>query len=330
MRMQRDDAARVIRIDATDAGRVSLGMLEKTCPLRDRHLPPVLMVHGATFGAALFDLPVPGYSLMSALSEAGRTVYALDIRGYGNSLDGSVMDAPPETHPPFARLNDAVSDIGTAVAFICARERAPAIDIVGFSWGTVTAARYASQFPHHVARLALYAPLYAELNEAWLARIGDPNGRSRIDPRIGAYRMITEADVLQRWDADIGPVEPGTFRDHGLPEIIFETLAALDPKSGSHTPCAFRSPTGALADLVSVFNGRPLYDPAKITMPTLLIRGAGDTTSTHSDSERLLSALASPSKEYRVITPGSHFLCVEKNRAELYEGLNRFLETDRR
>jgi pimeloyl-ACP methyl ester carboxylesterase len=328
--MQRDDAARVIRIGATDAGGVSLGMLEKTCPLRDRRLPPVLLVHGATFGAALFDLPVPGYSLMSALSEAGRTVYALDIRGYGNSLDGSVMDAPPETHPPFARLNDAVSDIGTAVAFICAREQVPAIDIVGFSWGTVTAARYASQFPHHVARLALYAPLYAELNEAWLTRIGDPNDRSRIDPKIGAYRMITEADLLQRWNADIGPVEPGTFRDPGLPEIIFETLAALDPKSGSHTPCAFRSPTGALADLVSVFNGRPLYDPSKLTMPTLLIRGADDTTSTHSDSERLLSALASPSKEYRVIAPGSHFLCVEKNRTELYEGLNRFLETDRR
>lgn len=330
MRMQRDDAARVIRIDATEAGGVSLGMLEKACPLRDSRLPPVLLVHGATFGAALFDLPVPGYSLMSALSEPGRPAYALDIRGYGNSLDGSVMDAPPETHPPFARLNDAVADIGAAVAFICAREQVPAIDIVGFSWGTVTAARYAGQFPQTVARLALYAPLYAELNEAWLTRIGDPGDRSRIDPKIGAYRMITEADLLQRWNADIGPVEPGTFRDPGIPEIIFETLSALDPKSDSHTPRAFRSPTGALADLVSIFNGRPLYDPADITMPTLLIRGADDTTSTASDSERLLAALASPRKEYLTITPGSHFLCVEKNRTELYEGLNRFLEADRR
>ena len=330
MRMQRDDAARVIRIDATDTGGVSLGMLEKSCQVRDGRLPPVLLVHGATFGAALFDLPVPGYSLMSALSAAGRPVYALDIRGYGNSLDGSVMDAPPETHPPFARLNDAVADIGAAVAFICAREQVPAIDIVGFSWGTVTAARYAGQFPQAVARLALYAPLYAELNEAWLTRIGDPRDRSRIDPKIGAYRMITEADLLQRWNADIGPAEPGAFRDPGLPEIIFATLSALDPKAGSHTPRAFRSPTGALADLVSIFNGRPLYDPAEITMPTLLIRGADDTTSTHSDSERLLAALASPRKEYLIITPGSHFLCVEKNRNLLYEGLNRFLEADRR
>jgi pimeloyl-ACP methyl ester carboxylesterase len=330
MRMQRDDVARVIRIDATDTDGVSLGILEKTCLLRDQRLPPVLLVHGATFGAALFDLPVPGYSLMSALSDPGRPIYALDIRGYGNSLNGPVMDAPPETHPPFARLKDAVNDVGAAVTLICAREQVSAIDIVGFSWGTVTAARYASQFPRHVSRLALYAPLYAELNEAWLTRIGDPNDRTRIDPKIGAYRMITQDDVLQRWNADIGPVEPGTFRDPGIPEVIFESLSVLDPKSGSYTPRAFRSPTGALADLVSIFNGRPLYDPAKITMPTLLIRGANDTTSTHTDSERLLSALASPGKEYRVITPGSHFLCVEKNRTELYDGLNRFLETDRR
>jgi pimeloyl-ACP methyl ester carboxylesterase len=330
MRTQRNDAARVIRIDATDPGGVSLGMLEKICLLRDRRFPPVLLVHGATFGAALFDLPVPGYSLMSALSEAGRTVYALDIRGYGNSLNGAVMDAPPEANPPFARLNDAVADIGSAVAFIRAHEQAPAVDIVGFSWGTVTAARYASQFPQNVARLALYAPLYAELNVAWLTRIGDPSDRSRIDPKIGAYRMITQGDLLQRWNADIGPVDPGRFRDPGIPEIIFETLAALDPKSGSHMPRAFRSPTGALADLVNIFNGKPLYDPARITMPTLLIRGADDTTSTDSDSERLLSALASPRKDYRVITPGSHFLCVEKSRTELYEGLNRFLEADRR
>jgi pimeloyl-ACP methyl ester carboxylesterase len=289
-----------------------------------------LLVHGATFGAALFDLPAPGYSLMSALSEGGRTVYALDIRGYGHSSNGPVMEAPPEAHPPFARLQDAVGDIGTAVAFICTREQVAAIDIVGFSWGTVTAARYAGEFPQAIARLALYAPLYGELNEAWLTRIGDPNDRTRIDPKIGAYRLIAQEDLLQRWNADIGLVEPGTFRDDGIPEIIFETLAALDLKSGSHAPRAFRSPTGALADLVSIFNGRPLYDPSKITMPTLLIRGADDTTSTHTDSERLLSALASLRKEYRVITPGSHFLCVEKSRTELYEGLNRFLEADRR
>ncbi len=319
-----DDATRVFHIDALGADDISLGILEKTGAARDTRLPPALLVHGATFGATLFDLPVPGYSLMSALAQAGRTVYALDIRGYGNSLSGGVMESPPQMHPPFARLKDAVKDIEAAAAFILAREQIKAIDIVGFSWGTVAAARYATEFPHHVARLALYAPLYAEVNEMWLARIGDPDDRTRIDPNIGAYRLVTQADIVQRWNSDIGAAEPGIHRDHGLPEVIFETLSALDPKSRSHVPPAFRSPTGALADLVSIFSGRPLYDPAKIVMPTLLVRGANDTTSTDSDSKQLLSAIASAKKEYRVIAPGSHFLCAEKNRAELYECLNEF------
>ena len=76
---------------------------------------------------------------------------------------------------------------------------------------------------------------------------------------------------------------------------------------------------------MEVFNGRPLYDPAKLVMPALLIRGAQDTTSTATDAQRLLEAIASPVKRNRVIAPGSHFLCIERNRAKLYDELNDFL-----
>ena len=53
------------------------------------------------------------------------------------------------------------------------------------------------------------------------------------------------------------------FREDGIAELVFETLAALDPRAPSQMPRAFRCPNGALADLVEVFNGRPLYDPVK-------------------------------------------------------------------
>jgi pimeloyl-ACP methyl ester carboxylesterase len=317
---------RVLRIDAPDADGISLGILERRCARTDRHRAPVLLAHGATFGAELFDLPLPGYSLMSELARVGRVVYALDIRGYGHSLKGKVMNAPPQTHPPFARLGDAVKDIGAAVRFILARENSGALDLIGFSWGTVTAARYASEFPDQVSRLALYAPLYGESNPDWLNRIADPSDRSRIHPSIGAYRLITQADLTQRWNNDLAADDPNVYRDSRLPEVMFETLSALDRRARSRSPAAFRTPAGALVDLVSVFNGRPLYDPGRLVMPTLLVRGAMDTTSTDSDAQRLLSAIASSEKEYCVITPGSHFLCVEKNRRQLYEHLNRFLE----
>ena len=81
---------------------------------------------------------------------------------------------------------------------------------------TVAAARYAAEIPDHVGRLALYAPLYAETNGMWLDRIGDPEDRTRIDPAIGAYRLVTQADIVQRWNGDIGSADPDTRRDPAL------------------------------------------------------------------------------------------------------------------
>ena len=68
-----------------------LGVLSRNAGSSNRELPPVLLVHGATFGSGLFDLPVPGYSLMEELAQNGRPVYALDIRGYGQ-LRGRLAD----------------------------------------------------------------------------------------------------------------------------------------------------------------------------------------------------------------------------------------------
>jgi pimeloyl-ACP methyl ester carboxylesterase len=314
---------RLLRIDAPRAGGIPLGLHETRRP-GDLSLPPVLLLHGATFAAALFDLPRPGYSLMAALAGAGRAVYALDVRGYGTSI-GGVMDEPPETNPPFAGVDEAVQDIEAAVSFVCRRCAAPAVDLIGFSWSTIAAARYAGAHPQTVRRLALYAPLFAEQNPSWVGRIADARDRSRLAPAFGAYRLVTAANVLERWNNDLPGGDPGLFREDGVAELVFETLAALDPRSQFQTPRAFRCPNGALADLVEVFNGRPLYDPARLTMPVLLIRGGQDTTSTATDAQRLLEAIASPVKRYRVIAPGSHFLCIERNRVKLYDELNDFL-----
>jgi pimeloyl-ACP methyl ester carboxylesterase len=282
-------------------------------------------VHGATLGANLFDLPRPGYSLMWWLASGGRAVYALDVRGFGNSLTGGVMDAPANAHPPFARLSDAVSDIGTAIDLILTRERVRAVDLVGFSWGTITSAHYAGTNPRRVARLVLYAPLYAEVNPLWVDRIADPRDRSRLNPSIGAYRLMTSADLIARWNADLPTQDPSPHRESDMPELVFEIFSALDPRAGSSCVPAFRCPSGPLADLVSVFNGRPLYDPGKLSMRTLLLRGSDDTTSTDADARRLLTAIGSPEKSYCVITPGSHFLILERNRFELYQRLDEFL-----
>lgn len=317
-------ATRTHRIVASDG--VRLGILEKPASRAAPGGPPVLLVHGATLGAALFDIRLPGYSLMSEFSRRGRPVFAVDIRGYGTSLSGTAMDAPPADNPPFARLDDAVSDVAAAAAFVRERCGGASVDLVGFSWGSVVAAAFAGRLPAQVRRLVLYAPLFGERNELWRARIGAPGDPSVISPEIGCYRLISRDDIRKRWDADIGSDDPDRLRAPEMPDAVFEAMAGLDPLTGTRSPPAFRSPAGALADLIRIFNGKPLYDPAQITMPTLLVRGSDDTTSTDADSKNLLRSIAAAAKDYQVITPGSHFLCVERNRQELYDRIAAFFE----
>jgi pimeloyl-ACP methyl ester carboxylesterase len=190
----------------------------------------------------------------------------------------------------------------------------------------VVAATFATLHPRHIRRLVLYAPLFGESNELWRTRIGDPQDRTQLAPGIGAYRLITRDDIRKRWDTDIGSDAPDLLRAPELPDAVFDAFARLDPLADRRSPAAFRSPAGALADLIHIFNGRPLYQPSRLTMPTLLIRGSDDTTSTDSDTKNLLSAIASPYKDYQVVTPGSHFLCVEKSRLDLYARIDSFLE----
>jgi pimeloyl-ACP methyl ester carboxylesterase len=316
---------RLLRIEATD-GETALGLWELQ-PAGEVLHPPVLLVHGATFGSALFDLSVPGYSLMQALARGGRFVYAVDIRGYGASNGNSVMNSPPAAHPPFSRARHAVEDIGVAVSEIRRRQGVRSIDMIGFSWGTITAGWYASERVADIRRLVLYAPLFAEKNMMWLDRIGDPADRSRLAGHFGAYRLITMADVVARWDSD-APGNPRDVREDGVVESLFEAAARLDALAGSYHPPAFRCPNGAFADLIEVFNGRPLYDPRTIEAPVLMVRGACDTTSTASDMRRLEAAIGSAEKSCLEIPDGSHFLCVEKNRMSLYRAITAYLAMD--
>jgi pimeloyl-ACP methyl ester carboxylesterase len=294
-----------------------LGILEKVPARPDADLPPMLLLHGATFAARLFDLPRPGYSLMNALASRGRAIYALDVRGFGSSLGGSAMDEAPERNPPVGRVDDAIDDVAAAVDLILDRQEAARLDLLGFSWGAMLAGRFAGASPGKIMRLGLYAPLYADIQSAWL-------DRAAAGPTLGAYRMVGLADLVERWNGDVPAGDAGRYRDAGIPELLFGAIARLDPRAFSHRPPAFRCPNGPLADLCEIRAGRPLFDPGKLSRPTLIVRGADDTTSTDAGAARLLADIAAPDKHYRVIAPGSHFLCLENNRETLYELLQAF------
>lgn len=291
------------------------------------HATPVVLLHGATFGSAMFDIGIPGYSMQDFLARQGWRNFALDIRGYGRSVPSQTLEAPAAENPPYARLQDGVGDLLDGIRLVCGLTGAETVHLVAFSWGTVIACALAAQQQQLFERLALYAPLYAEVNDLWIDRIADPEDRNRINPRLGAYRHVGEADIRSRWDADIpAGSDASAYRDERVLHAIIDALAAADPGAPQDGEKSFRAPTGALVDLFEIFNGRPLYDPATIMTPTLIIRGHDDTTSTARDVANLFNKLGGNRNRMATISPGSHFLCAEWNAAQLFEEIGLFLQ----
>ena len=163
----------------------------------------------------------------------------------------------------------------------------------------------------------------------WIDRIANPDNRTRVNPALGSYRWVDLAQLLSRWDADIPHgAEKADYRDKAIPKAIMQAFAASDPASRPHGNVSFRVPNGALMDAFEIFNGRTLYDPRSISVPTPIVRGGDDTTSTASDALRLFDALGARRKRFVTFSPGSHFLCVEWNAAELYAEIKLYLASD--
>ena len=155
--------------------------------------------------------------------------------------------------------------------------------------------------------------------------IADPADPTRPNPALGSCRWVTEADARARWDAEI-PLEDKTlWRDEACFRALLDDAFAADPRARERDPPAFRAPNGTLLDLFEAFSRRPLYDPAKIAIPTLLVRGDADPTSTRSDATNLFDRLASRVKRYVEIGNGAHFVSAERNAWQVFDEVTGFL-----
>ncbi|MEM8811358.1 MAG: alpha/beta fold hydrolase, partial [Pseudomonadota bacterium] len=227
---------------------------------------------------------------------------------------------------PFGRAEQVTHDIDRTVDWIRNRHGVNQIALVGGSWGSVTSALYASDLGcEKVARLVLYAPIFAERNADWLALLGDPNDQTRFNPDFGASRLVSETQIRQRWDAEIRADMPTEWRDEAVVRAVVDASLDDDPESRGRAGPAFQVPNGAFADLWFCFNGIPIYDPASIRCPVLLLRGGDDTTSTRTDAMALLDHLGTSDKRYVEIATGSHFASAERNAGAYFATANAFL-----
>jgi pimeloyl-ACP methyl ester carboxylesterase len=279
----------------------------------------VLFVHGATYPGVTFDLPIAGYGWMTLAAERGYAAYYLDVRGYGKSTRPPAMDADPKANPPFSRATDAVKDIADAVDFILNRTGAEKINLIGWSWGTVTTGMYTSQNNEKVEKLVLYAPVYAHEVPAWTERLADKNDPTKLGD-IGAFRTVNAEQARERWEKQIVPDNKDEWRENAVFEAWFKAMIESEPGD------TIRAPNGVLVDVWEIFHARPIYDAAEIKVPTLVIRGSNDPTATRPDGMGLYDKLGSSVKEYTEIGYSTHFAVLERPAPQLMRAVQAFLE----
>lgn len=289
----------------------------------------LLFIHGQSTPAPVaFDLPLPGYSWMDFAASRGFDVFGLSIRGYGLSTRPSEMEENPEGQSPVVRGLTAVRDIQAAVSYILKKREVKQLNLLGWSWGTTTSAAFAASNPERVRKLVLYAPFYAYDDPARAALFEDPSRPGRLDPRMGAWRWVTEKEQRGRWDAGIPKGQRNVWREERVMKAWWEEQLRFDAQGRSRRPRAVRVPNGPMADLYDRTRNRPIFDPGQIRCPALLILGDHDQSCREAEVAGLFRALAaSRGKRQVIIGDATHFLQLERRREELFREVQLFLET---
>jgi pimeloyl-ACP methyl ester carboxylesterase len=280
----------------------------------------LLYVHGATYPASTaFDLKLDGVSWMDYIAARGYDVYLLDLRGYGRSTRPPQMASDPKANPPIVRGDTAVKDIGAVVDFIRARRNIPRVNLMGWSWGTVTMATYTTQNPDKVERLVLYAPGWIRQTASLVQAGPGP---------LGAYRMVTREQALQRWMTGVPEDKKATLIPAGWFDAWADATFATDPVGAKASPPFLRAPNGVVQDSNEYWSaGKAYYDPAKITVPTLLVQAEWDRDLPPYMAQTLFPLLVNaPGKRYVMLPEGTHTIIMEKNRMMLFEVVQHFLD----
>jgi pimeloyl-ACP methyl ester carboxylesterase len=278
-------------------------------------------VHGATYPAeTAFDLELNGLSWMDYIAQHGYDVYLVDIRGYGKSTRPPEMDKPATENGPIVRTQTAIQDVGAAVDFIRRRRGFAKIDLLGWSWGTEIMGWYTAENNEKVSRLVLYAPV-------WLA---NTPGAAASGVKLGAYRSVTREAARNRWLMGVPEEKQADLIPAGWFEAWADATFATDSVGSSQTPPVLRAPNGVLQDFTEFWRvGKAQYDPGRIRVPTFLAHAEWDADTPSYMLYAYFARLTHvPYKRYVEIGEGTHTVLMEKNRMQLFQEVQQFLDED--
>ena len=281
----------------TKKGDVCLFLWEKYVGSPEGKKGTVLFVHGSSMASQpTFDLVVPGRpesSVMDWFARRGFATWCVDMEGYGRS---------DKNRPINSDIANGADDLAAATDYILKTRRSGPFLVYGISSGALRAALFAQRHPERVKRLALDAFV-------WTGE-GSPTLEQR-RKRLPEYQSKTRRPIDRAFVRSIFTRDhPGTAEDRVV-EAFADAILALDDSV----------PTGTYVDMCAKL---PVVDPAKITAPTILMRGEYDGIAGFDDLIAFFKALPNPDKQFAVMPGIAHASFQQKNYQLVYHILYSF------
>jgi len=284
----------------TRKGEVKLFLWQKSPPTGAAPKGTILFVHGSSMASQpTFDLAVPGRpdsSVMDWFAARGYDTWCMDHEGYGRS---------DKSRPINCDISSGADDLAAGSEYVLKHSAHKKLLVYGISSGALRAALFAQRHPERVARLALDAFVWTGKGSPTLAE------RRKKLPEFQSKnrRPIDRAFVRTIFTRD----HPGSADDATI-EAFAEAICKLDDSV----------PTGTYVDMCAKL---PVNDPAKITAPTLIMRGEFDGIAAFEDLIEFFQRLPHPDKQFAVMAGISHASFQQKNYLTAYHILHSFFTT---
>jgi len=284
----------------TRKGELKLFLWQKSPPTGQAPKGTILFVHGSSMASQpTFDLQVPGRpdsSAMEWFAARGFDTWCMDHEGYGRS---------DKSRPINCDIANGADDLAAGSKYILEKTGAKKLLVYGISSGALRAALFAERHPERVARLALDAFVWTGKGSPTLAE------RTKKLPEFRSKnrRPIDRAFVRSIFTRD----HPGTA-DEATIEAFASAILELDDSV----------PTGTYVDMCSKL---PVNDPAKIPVPTIVMRGEFDGIAGFQDLVEFFTLLPNPDKQFTVMAGISHASFQQKNYLTAYHVLHSFFST---
>jgi pimeloyl-ACP methyl ester carboxylesterase len=281
----------------TKKGDVRLFLWEKRAAGTQGAAGTILFVHGSSMASQpTFDLQVPGRphsSAMEFFAGRGFDTWCVDMEGYGRSDKKRDISCD---------IANGADDLAVATEYITKTRGTKQFLAYGISSGALRAALFAQRHPERVKRLALDAFVWTGEGSPTLAE------RRKKLPEFRAKnrRPIDRAFMHSIFTRD----HPGCAENRVIEAFADQTLALDDSV-----------PTGTYVDMCSKL---PVVDPAKIAVPTLIMRGQFDGIAGFDDLTEFFKRLPNPDKQFSVMAGISHASFQQINYLMAYHILYSF------